>query len=107
MRPGEVVEVDQSKAVEMIRGGYAEAVAVTDVHERSVAMVMAPEARTKALLDVAGIGEASACALIEMGILTAAELAEADAATIAKALPGVGKVTAARWIEAARDSVRA
>lgn len=97
MRPGEVVEMDTENALEMIRGGFAEAVGEALAARRSVAIAAAPERRGDAhevaLLQVPGIGEARAQALIDLGIMTAGELADGDVGAIAAAITGVGVAT--------------
>jgi len=98
--PGQTLTVDDDKALELIRRGFAVAVGAIAAERRETATQPQPEAR--ALCDVPGIGDVRAKQLIELGILTASDLAGADAATIADALDGVGAATARRWTQAAR-----
>lgn len=107
LEPGDEIHVDDEKALELINGGYAEAVRVTgETAKRSPAEMAVSPARSersaRALTDIPGIGKARAADLLALGIASVAELAAADANTVA-AIDGVGMTTAQRWIGAAQE----
>ena len=107
---GTEVELPDHRAMALVEGGYAEP--VRRRRETAVAPATATEAvgpgEAAVLLarDIEGIGEARAAALGRLGIVTAADLARADAKVIAEVIEGVGKAMAKRWIDSAREALR-
>lgn len=98
-RPGQVVEISEIQAKALIAAGYAEPVK----KGRETATVKPAEQATIPVDKVEGIEEKHLTALAVLNIRTVGDLAGAHDGAIAKTIKGIGRATARKWIQTARE----
>lgn len=102
---GDVFELPHG--ADWLRAGLVEIYDPETMAAPESAMLPPPEPKWKrtgqrSVQDIDGIGQATADALLAMGIRTIADLAASSEFDLVK-LPGVGQATARKWLKAARD----